>query len=99
MAQEIELHEKGLAQRAAFVEAAQKDIMRQRTLLADAESRIGALEAKVASLEKIKIAAEDAYSTVYSETEARLRTAEEAAYVLYHMSKDALSPHCGRDFR
>ena len=81
MATELAVTERGLALREAYVQHAQSERTRHLQLISEAEAKQVTLDAKLAELEKLKIAAEEAYSSAHEKVEERITAEMDAKYV------------------
>ena len=55
-------------------------------MITEAEKKLATLETKVAELERVKVAAEDAYSAAFDEAEAKINAEYEEKCVCYRIA-------------
>lgn len=78
------MQERGLALRASYVAHAVNEHNRHLQLIAETESKLTGLDAKVEDLEKIKIATEEAYSAAHEKAQERIDAEKDAKYVIFY---------------
>lgn len=83
VSEEITMQERGLALRASYVKRAATERQRHEVLASETEVKVTALDAKVDELEKVKIAAENAYSAAHEKVQERIDAEKEARYVCF----------------
>jgi hypothetical protein len=86
LANEIGLQERGLRQRDAYVAHARAERDRHVKLISETEVKHAVLDTKVQELEKVKVAAEDAYNAAYETAETKINAEYDAKYVFYLVS-------------